>query len=436
MQVTKKDLEKSQRELTVELSLEEFQPYIEKGAEKVSQSVKIEGFRPGKVPLDILKNKVGEMGILEEAANIAIRKTIDEAVNKNTMDRQAIGQPQVSISKLVPNSSLEYKIVLSLLPTITLGKYKGLDIKPEEAIVTDQELAKSITDLQGMYAKEAIVDRPVQDGDKVTVDVKMFLDKVPVEDGQHSGLAVLIGRDYFVSGFDKHLIGAKKGEIKKFRLAYPDDHHQKNLAGKMVDFEVKILDVYSRTLPEINDDFAKLLKSKDLADLKKNLRHSLEHEKKHQVDIKNETAIIDKIITDTKFGDLPDTLVENELKSMMSELEQNIVRQGGKFEDYLKHLKKDRASLSLELTPSAIKRVKSALVIREISIVEKIHPEHEEIHVKIDELKKQYATNKEVLKMLEEPSYHNYLENILTNEKVIAKLKKWNYATASSKSKS
>jgi trigger factor len=436
MKVTKKDLEKSQQELIVELSLEEFTPYISKGVEKVSKDVKIEGFRPGKAPLNILKQKIGEMTILEEAANIAIRKTIDEAITKNIIGRQAIGQPQVSIVKLAPNNPLEYKVILSLLPTVALGKYKDLNLKEEEAKIDEKEADKALNNLREMRAKEEIVKRAAEKEDKVTADIKMFLGKVPLEDGQHSGLAVLIGKEYFVPGFSQKLIGAKKDDIKKFSLPYPDDYHQKNLAGKMVNFEVKIVEVYERILPKLDDAFAQLFQLKSLDELKKNLKESLLHQKKHQVDNKNEVAMINKIIDDTKYGDLPEILIQGELKNMLAELEQSVTRQGGKFEDYLKNIKKSRAALSLELAPNAVKRVKSALAIREISLIEKIVPSNEEIQAKIDDLKKQYAKNAETLKMLEEPGYHNYLENILTNEKVLTKLKEWNYASTSPKQKS
>jgi len=436
MQVNKKDLEKSQIELTIELSPEEFAPYIEKGAAKVSQEVKIEGFRPGKVPFDILKAKIGEMTILEEAAHLAIHKTIDEVVTNNTIGRQAIGQPQVNVTKLAPSNPLEYKVIVSLLPTVALGKYKDLNLAVEKAVVSDKELEKSLRDLQEMRAQEVVVDRAVGESDKVTVDIKMFLDKVPLEDGQHRVLAVIIGQDYFVPGFDKKIIGAKKGEVIKFELPYPDDHHQKNLAGKMVGFEVKINEVYDRKKPEINDEFAGFFQLKDLAELKKNIKESLLHEKQHKVDLRNESEMLSKIIADTKFGDLPDVIVDSELKNMLAELEQSVVRQGGKFEDYLQHIKKDRAALMLELAPNAVKRVKSALVIRELALIEKIAPAHEEIHEKIDELKKQYAGQPEILKMFEEEGYHHYLGNVLTNEKVIAKLREWNYASSSAKQKS
>ncbi|MFA5024600.1 MAG: trigger factor [Patescibacteria group bacterium] len=436
MQVSKKDLEKSQIELTVELSVEELAPYIEKGAQKVSQEVKIEGFRPGKVPFDVLKQKIGEMTILEEAAHIAIHKTIDEVIEKNTLGTQAIGQPQVNITKLAPNNPLEYKIIVSLLPTIALGKYRDLNIKVDEVKVGDQEIEKTLHELQEMRAKEVLMDRAAQESDKVTVDVKMFLDKIPLEDGEHKELAIIIGKNYFVPGFDKKLIGAKREETKKFDLPYPDDHHQKNLAGKMVEFEVKVKGVYERQLPELNDSFATFFRVKDLAELKKNLQENILHEKTHQAEMKNEAELLSKIVADTKFGDLPEAILDSEAKNMMLELEQSVTRQGGKFEDYLSHLKKSKTELMMEMLPNAVKRVKSALVIRELAIVEKIAPTEKEIDEKIAELKKQYADNQEVTKMLAEHGYRHYLTNVLTNEKVITQLKDWNYAPIGDKQKS
>jgi len=123
MQVNKKDLEKAQVELTVELSAEEFAPFIEKGAQKLAEKVKIEGFRPGKAPLEVLKAKVGEMSILEEAAQLAVNKTLDDVLAERINEIKAVGSPNVNISKLAPNNPFEYKVILSVLPEIELGKY-------------------------------------------------------------------------------------------------------------------------------------------------------------------------------------------------------------------------------------------------------------------------------------------------------------------------
>ena len=438
MQVNKKDLEKSQVELTVELSVEEFAPFIEKGAKKLAEKVKIEGFRPGKAPLEVLKSKVGEMSILEEAAQLAVNKTLDDVLAERINEIKAVGSPNVNISKLAPNNPFEYKVILSVLPEIELGKYKDLGLKAEEAKVEEKELEKILNDLREMRAKEVLAekDKAIEKGDKVVVDIKLFDGNIPIEDGVHNDLALLTGKNYFVPGFDEKIIGAKNETELKFQLPYPEDHHQRNLAGKMVNFEVKIKSVYKRELSELNDDFAKDFRVKNLEELKKDLRENVLQEKKREIDLKNESEMISKILEGAKIGDLPEILIESESRNIMSELEQSVLRQGGKFEDYLNHLKKTRDELRLEMFPNAIKRVKSSLLIREIAVLEKIDASEKEIEEKISELKEQYKGNEEVQKMIQEHNYKHYLKNILTNEKVLARLKEWNYASTGAKQKS
>jgi trigger factor len=183
MNVEKKDLEKSQVELLVSLTPEEFKFYIKKGAEKVSREVKIEGFRPGKVPYDILKQKIGEMSILEEAAHIAIHRTLDKAIAENLKDKDLVGQPRVEITKLAPDNPLEYKIIMAISPDIKLCDYKAVKIKQTSVDIKEEEIMTVLNDLREMRAQEAITDEPVKDGDKVIVDINMYLDNVPVDGG-------------------------------------------------------------------------------------------------------------------------------------------------------------------------------------------------------------------------------------------------------------
>jgi trigger factor len=436
MQVTKKDLEKSQIELTVEFSAEEFQPYIEKGTTKISEKVKIEGFRPGKAPLEVLKAKVGEMSIMEEAANIAIKKTIDDIIEQNTMGRPAVGQPKVEITKLAPGNPVEFKIILSIMPTVALGKYKDLNIKVTEAKVEEADIEKTLKELQEMRVKEVISEEAVADGDKVLVDVEMFMEKVPLEGGQTKGLAVIIGKNYFVAGFDKNLLGAKKGDDRDFSLPFPTDHHQQNLAGKMVDFKVKISEVYTRELPEVNDEFATGFRFENLADLRKAMTDNILADRTNSANQKTEIEMLEAIINDTKFGEIPESMVESETHHMLHEIEDNLTHQGSKMADYLQHLNKTKEQFALDLVPSALKRVKTALAMKEVGIVEKIEVSAEEIEKKIVELKETHKHDKSLDDLAKDPAYLRYLGNVLQNEKVLNKLKEWNYADSGKKQKS
>ncbi|MFA5360254.1 MAG: trigger factor [Patescibacteria group bacterium] len=425
MNITKKDLGKSQIELTVEMTAEEFKPYILRGAEKVSQEVKIEGFRPGKAPYEILKNKVGEMAILEEAARIVIDKTIDNTIKENVVG-QIVGQPQVNITKLAPDNPMEYKMVLTMLPEVKLGNYKDLKIKQAKAEIKDEEVEKLISELREMRASEVISENEVKDGDRVIMDIAIFLDKVPVEGGQGKGAGLIVGKNYIIPGFDKKIVGAKKDDTREFSLPYPADYHDKNLAGKMAEFKVKIKEVYNRVLPEVNEEFAKGFGLKSAEELKSNIKKSLLAEKEQKEMQTSENAMLDKIISQSKFGDIPEALIKHEAEVMISELEYNVKSQGGKFEDYLMHLKKTREEIMLELMPDAVKRVKVSLIIREVANLEKVSVSHEEIHKAIDDILEQYKGNATIIERVKSHAYHDYVENNLTGKKVVEKLKEWN----------
>lgn len=425
MKIEKKDLGKSQIELTVELSIEEFKPYIIRGAEKVSQEVKIEGFRPGKAPYDILKAKIGEMTILEEAAHLAVNKTIEKVITEQS-EREAIGQSQVNITKLAPDNPLEYKVTVAMLPQISLGDFKKAKVKQEKSEVGDHEVGKLIDELREMRVKEAVSEKEAQGGDKVMVNIRMFLDKVPLEGGQAQDTPIIIGKNYVVPGFDKKIIGAKRGEKREFELVYPTDHHQKNIAGKLVEFTVEVKEVYNRELPEANEDFAAGFGVKNMEELKANIKKSLIDEKTRKAAQAAELKILEKIVGETKFTEIPEILVNNEAKTMIAEMEYSVEAQGGKFDDYLAGLKKTQEQFTLDLLPEAIKRVKASLAIREISKLENIKVEPAEINQEIDSLIKQYKNDSDITAKVKSDGYRRYLENVMTNRKVIEKLREWN----------
>jgi len=430
MKVEKKELPKSSVELTVELTVEEFAPFIEKGAKKISQDIKIDGFRAGNVPIDVLKQKVGEMSILEESARIAISASLEKIIKKN-IEGEPVGQPKVDITKLAPKNPLGFKVVLAMIPDITLGSYKDLKIKQKETKLDKDQVDKAMNDLREMRVKEIASTEAVKEGDKVLVDMQMFLDNVPVEGGQGKDTAIVIGKDYIVPGFDKNLLGMKKGETKEFKLPYPKEYHMKNLAGKMVDFKITAKDVFTRELPELNDEFAQGLGLKKIDELKANIEKNMKEGKEKENNQMAEKEMLETVVKKTKFGDIPEMLIEHEVNTMLHELEHTVTEQGGKFEDYLTSIKKTREQLMLDVMPDAITRVKVSLVVRAVAKQEKIKVEDAEIKKHIDEMKVHYAGDKskekeDILKRLDTADYKHYAINVLTSRKVVDALREWN----------
>jgi len=425
MKIEKKELEKSQIEIKVQVPAVDFALYFEKGAAEVSKDMRVEGFRPGKVPYDILKSKVGEMIILEAAARILISKTVDQIIHDN-VSQQVIGQPQIALTKLVPNDDLEYKVVMDILPEIKLGEYKNFEFAVKKDEVKDEEVEKVVDQLREAQVKEIAVDIPAKEGDKLICDFKIFLDKVPVDGGNAKGVAIILGKDYIVPGVDKKLIGIKKGETRNFEITYPTDHFQKNLAGKNTEFEVQVSEVFERQLPEVNDEFVQNFGLKNKEELYHNIKDSLGREKDAKTEQKTELEILEKIVANSEIGELPETLLKNETDLMLKELEHSLLHQGAKFDDYLSSIGKTREQLIVEFRPDAEKRIKSALVIRQIILDEKIDLDDKIVDEEIKKMQETYKDRPEIISRITTHEYKHGLANQMLHQKAIDQIREWN----------
>lgn len=420
-------------ELTVELSVEEFQPYVLEGARRIAGEIKVSGFRQGKAPYDLVKAKVGEMTILEEAARVAVNKTIDEALKKGAADQQVVGQPQVDISKLAPGNPLEYRVVLTLLPKTKISKYKDLKIKQEAVKIPEEQINRTLEQLQEANCKKTPSTEAIIMGDLVIADIHISVEKVPVEGGQGKGVNIILGKDYLVPGFDQKLIGAKVGDELKFQINYPADHYQKALAGKPVDFKVNITEVSHRELPALNDEMAKSFGFEKIDELKKNIADSLLVERQRQIDSQSEVQMFEELIKQADIEEIPESLINRETEVMLEELQNNLKQNGGTLEDYLSSINKNREQFILEIMPQAVKRVKTALIINEITRQEKIPATAEEVDHELNHLREHYKNNQEILSRLDSAGYKDYLANAITNNKTIKALKSWNLVASEEK---
>ena len=430
MQVSKQTLPKSQIELTFELTIEDLKPFLEQAAEEMTTQKPLEGFRPGKVPFEIVKQRLGEMAILQAATNAIIGETFYDELEKSGIE--TVDQPKIDIVKMAPNNPFVYKATVSVLPQIELCDYKKLSVKPvEKVVVKKEEVEKIISDLQKMRAEEKPVDREVQKGDKLELNFETIVEGIAIPGGKAEKYSLLVGEGHMIPGFEDNLIGLKKDEEKTFELAFPKDYHNAGTAGKLAKFTVKVLSVAERVLPEVNDDFAKSLGLKKKEDLEKQIEQNVEHERSHELASKKDLEIINLLIEKNKYNELPDSLINDETHKMIEELKDNVKQQGLLFDDYLNHLKKKEDELRLDLTPDAIKRVKTALAIRQIAITENLSASHDEIHAEIDKTLAAYKLNPmyaEEMKHLEENVHseaaHRYFANLVTNRKVMDHLRK------------
>lgn len=417
MKITKKDLEKNQVELVIEVSEEEIKPHLEKAATKMSAKTKLPGFRPGKAPYELVKNQFGEMAILQEALEFIVSDAYYKAVTREKL--KTIGQPEIKLEKIAPGNPIVFKAVASLLPNVTLGEWQKLSIKKKETKASEDDIKKTIDQLSQMNVKEAIVERAAKNGDKVELDFEVLINNAVIEGGKNPKYPIVLGEGKMIPGFEEQIVGLKTGDDKKFNLKFPDKYFQKNLAGKEATFKIKVLNVYERETPKLDDEFAKMLGFDTVEKLKQQVEENISQDKQNKEQQRVEGEAIQEVIKSSEIEDLPEPLVHNELHKMIHELEHSITSQGMDMAGYLKSINKTQEDLHTDFRPQAIERVKAALVLRQISVEEKIGVDEKEVDEEINKQKEMYKSNKEAIKNISMPAYRQHLINMMINQKVV-----------------
>ncbi|MCK5122894.1 MAG: trigger factor [Candidatus Pacebacteria bacterium] len=415
MKNTIKDLPKSQKEISVEISVEEMEKYLNNALDKLAKNIKLDGFRDGKVPKNVAKKQLGDDAISGEANQLAIEDSYFKIIKENKLN--PLGQPKVEITKSALGNPLEYKIVISVMPEIKLGNYKTVFGKMEVKKIDDEMIEKEIRTLQKKKASYLTKNEAAEKDDRVEIDFETRVAGVKLEGGESKNHPLVIGQGKFVPGFEDRIIGMKKDEEKEFDLVFPENY-KKDLAGKKASFKVKINLVQKVDLPEVNDEFAKGLgKFESLEDLKKNMRKGMTIEEEGKAKEKLRGKLIDQVAEKITV-EIPEILIESELNNMINEFKNNITQTGIEFEEYLKNVNTNLEKLKNEWQPMAEKRTKTGLVMREISLQEEIKISDEEIEQKVNETLKFYPNEKELRKNMDLEKFKDHMAGVIMNEKV------------------
>lgn len=418
MQYTVKDLPKNMKEIRVEFPAADLKPHMEAAATRLSQQTKIEGFRPGKASYEVMVGRFGEGPILEEALPSVVRKSLVEAITKENLE--TVGEPSINVEKAAPGNDIIFTAKVAILPKVKkLADYAKLKVDTKPTDIKDEEVDKVLQDLRKMQKTEHDVDREVKQGDKITVDMDMTHDKVAVEGGSVKDHHIYLDEDYFIPGLKEKVIGMKKGETRDFSLKFPEEHFQKHLAGKDIDFKVKLNDVKELQSPELNDDFAKKLGKESVQELRDLLRENLEKEAVNKETQRQEIAAMEKLIEKSDFDEIPDLLVTSQAQQMLHEFQHSIERQGMSFDDYLANIGKKKTDLMLDFTPEAVKRVKSAILVRAIGEAEKLEPTDAELLEEQTKMMNMYKEDPETQERVRSEEGMRYLRNVLRNRKVM-----------------
>lgn len=426
MQVSKTSKKPSQATFTIEISVEEVRPFLDKAAAHISEHAPVAGFRPGHATYDVVVAKYGAQAIWEEAVDAVVRKFMPKALLESGVE--IAGQPRVNVEKVAVDNPIIFTAEVDLMPEITkLADYKKLTIDAKPIAVNDEEVQTALKDLARMQIKQvrALADHAITGEDLAVIDVDMKKAGVPMEGGQGRGWRVFMNEDAYIPGMKEPLMGMKEGEQKTFDLTFPETYAQKALAGQVITMETTVKEIFLLEAPAMDDAFAKTVGMESMQVLREKIVENLQEEHTEEERMRQERALLELLAEKSSFGEIAEGLIQEEVNKMVHELEHAVEKQGGVFADYLTAIKKTPASLREEMHPQGLMRVKVALVLRAIAKAESIDVSEEEAKKEVENQAKFYEDDKQRKQLVESGAYRDFVRGKMQNKKTVEKLREW-----------
>jgi trigger factor len=422
MDIKVKKLPKSRVEMEVSIPWDEWKGEIDHAVDHLSAEIKVEGFRPGKAPRAMLEKRLGKATVLIEGAEHAIDHLYPAALEQSKVD--AIGKPEVRLDEVKDGEPLRFTVTTAVMPDIALRPWEKKVKSVNEAHrkvkheVSPEDIEKELKSIAESRAKQVTVMREARNGDVVLVDFVVRQGGVPIEGGTSKKHPVVLGKNAFIPGFEEALLGMQEGEEKTISLTFPEKYHIAMLAGKPADFEVKVLVVQEQQIPELDDTFATSLgKFEGIEELRKNISEGMRMEKENEAKEKRRIAILEAILEEAE-AEIPEMLVESELRRMISEFGNQAAMAGMTLEDYLARGKKTEDDLAKEWRPQAEKRILSGLVLDRIVKEKELEAAQEEIEAEMNKVLAYAKSIEKAEKDLDLAAIYNAAQSRLRNEKL------------------
>lgn len=387
MQVSVETTNGLERKMTVVIEEERLSSVIDDRLQDMTKTVKVKGFRPGKVPLKIVKQQYAQQ-VRQEVVGDVLQSTLYEAIGQEKLN--PAGQPRVDSIKSDPGEGMEYTALFEVYPEVKLGDLSKETVEKPVTELSDSDVADMLETVRGQHKEWVSVERAAKEGDQLNINFKGMIDGEVFPGGEASDMPIELGSGRMIKGFEEGLIGAKAGDDVSLNVTFPDDYHAKELAGKPVQFDTHVNKVEESKLPELDDDFAKKLGIKDASveNMHKEIKTSMQLELDNRLNTKTKTAVMDALINAHDF-EVPKAMVEEESEAIKKNMLENLKQQG--MQDQGMDI---NASMFAD---QAIRRVKLGLIMSEIVKSEKIEADDELVKKKIEEIAAPYEQPQQVV---------------------------------------
>ena len=391
MAVNVETLEKLERKMTLTLPVSVIQSEVDSRLKKLARTVKMDGFRPGKVPMNVVAQRYG-YSVHYEVMNDKVGEAFATAANEANL--RVAGQPRITEKEDGADGQLSFDAVFEVYPDVQIGDLSTAEVEKLTAEVSDAAIDKTVDILRKQrrtFAQRAH-DQAAQASDRVTVDFEGKIDGEPFSGGKAEDFQFIVGEGQMLKEFEEAVRGMKAGESKTFPLAFPEDYHGKDVAGKTADFLVTIKKIEAAHLPEVNEALAKSLGIEDgsVESLRADIKKNLEREVKFRLLARNKTAVMDALVAKAEL-DLPKAAVQAEVERLLEGARAELKQRGIK--------DADKAPIPDDVfRPQAERRVRLGLVVAELVRSNELHAKPEQLRAHVEELAASYEKPADVMR--------------------------------------
>ena len=382
-------LEHNMVKITMEIEQDAFEAAIDRVYRRNRSKIAVPGFRKGKAPRKMVERLYGKEVFYEDAINDVLPEIYDKAVEE--LEVKAASRPQVDIEKIEDGEPVVVSATLAVRPEVTLGQYKDLDVAKDAVIITEDDVDEEIKKTAERNARTVeVTDRPAEMNDTVTIDFEGFIDGEAFEGGKGTDHALVLGSHSFIDTFEDQLVGKNVGDDVDVNVTFPEDYHQKDLAGKPALFKVSVKKIQTKEVPEIDEEFVKDVSEFDTLDeYKADVRTRLTETKQRQADSKYAQDVLNKVIENAEM-DIPEAMIADQCDNMIQNFAQSLSQQGMSFEQYMNMTGGNIATLRNTVRPDAERQIKESLVLEAVAKAEGIEVTEEDIEKEVNDMAEMY----------------------------------------------
>jgi len=416
MSVNVEKLEGSRIKMTIEVAAEEFDKAITAAYNKEKNKINVPGFRKGKAPQTIIEKMYGKEVFYNDALDQLIPDEYEKAYDE--VDEDIMSSPRFEVVQAEAGKPVIFTATVAVMPDVTLGDYKGIEIAAVDTTVTDEDVEKKISSELDKDSRYEKVERPVQNGDRVKLDFEGFVDGVAFEGGKGTNYNLVIGSGQFIPGFEEQLVGAEAGADVEVNVNFPEDYHEASLAGKASVFKCKVNEIEEKQVPELNDDYAADKGFESVKDYRDSVRSDLEVDKLNEARGKKQDEAIAKVIENATF-EVPEEIYETEQRLIIRDYQQRLSMQGLSWDTYMQYTGLTLDKMMEQVRPQAEDRIKSRIVLEAVARAEGIEVTDEDRQKEYESMAEAYQLEAGKVKEMLEAKGSKELEKDLLIKKAM-----------------